>query len=821
MSTNNLVQQNHEVTLDDALALAKGHHQTGNLVLAERTYRDILRTVPQHFPTTQFLGALLFQCGYFEESQKYFSEALEAEPEDIRCVNNYAGVLLQFGAFEEAIEYLDRAIALAPEYTDAISNKAYALWQLKRFAEAEQTAQDLLKIEPDNINGLNSLGIALSKQFRFEEAIDAWKKALEVESENAMCLSNLGNALREMSRMPEAHEKCKKAYDIDPEDPTVLNNYANIIRDGGNVEEAIKVYRQATDIQPDYPEAHTNLAVALNDEGLYREAAVAARYAIAFKSGVSEAYSALSTAQSNLGELAQAHTAAQSAVKYSKDDDAYPYINLAEVLEALDQYDDAEAAIKEALHRQPESARAYIKLSEIRQYMGHFPEAHSAIDRALELSPQMPKGLVRKGTILFHQQKMDEALQFIDQALKLSPKWAGALTQKAEILASLGRFEEAEEVANTMIESTANSPAAYNILAGFKEYESEEDPIFKAMLKFEDRIDTFGVQVESAYYLSLAHVYHSLGEYDKGFEYLKKGNDARKKIISGERSLERQVAAVASIKETYTPEFFDGVKGYGLDTDEPIFIMGMPRSGTTLTEQIISSHPDVTPGGELTFITSVNASYPHEALEDLKAAGEEYIAQAQDFIGEDRAKYFTDKMPGNYMLIGYIKAILPNAKIIYCRRNPMDNCLSCYQQNFFMGHYWSYDLEDCAEFYMKHDKAMDHWREVLPGGFLEVQYEDTVTNLEEQARRMIDYLGLEWNDACLEPHKLKRAVMTASRAQVTKPVYTTSVEKWRKYEKGLQPLVRKLAPELALPEEKSKGKKAPKKSAKKSAKKKS
>jgi tetratricopeptide (TPR) repeat protein len=800
-SEDEIQNQNYEVPLEHALELAKGHHQSGNYVIAERTYRDILRAVPGHFPTTQLLGALLFQNGYFEEARTFFVESLENNPEDPGCLNNCAGVALQLGEYGAAEEYLKRALEINPDFVDALSNMTYACWQLKKYAETEEYCKRLLAIQPENTNALNSLAISYSRRFRYEESFDMWEKAQKIDPENAVCISNWGNALRDMGRIAEARLKCEEAYNIDKEDPIVVMNYASTLRDTGDLKKAIEMFREATNVQPDFPQAHAGLAVALNDEGRFKEAAVAARYAIAFDRTLPHAYNALSTAEYSLGNLSQAHLASQMAVHYSDKEAADPYITLAEVLEALDQYDDAEAAITEALRRQPESARAYIKLSEIRQYMNQMEESHMAIDRALELSPQMPKALLRKAALLYHEMKSDESMQYIERARELSPNWAAPLRQKAEVLSSLGQFDEAEKVVNKMLEIDDRSPSPYCILAGFKKFKGPDDPLLVKMLEFEEKIDTWGVQVECSYYFSLAEVYDKFGDYDRAFECLKKGNDAKKKFTSATRAVENHATGVKNTKTIYTKELLEAAKGHGCESERPIFICGMPRSGTTLTEQIISSHPDIAPGGELTFMNKVKEQVTTlRDWDSLKRTGEAYLQLAQDFIGIDDKQRFTDKMPGNFMLIGFIRMVFPNAKIIYCKRNAIDNCLSCYQQNFFMGHYWSYDLEEAAEYYKNHEKMMEHWREVCPGEFLEINYEDTVNDLETQARKLIEYIGLEWNDACLEPHKLKRPVMTASRAQVTKPVYKTSVEKWRKYEQGLKPLVRKLAPELVKPD---------------------
>ena len=218
----------------------------------------------------------------------------------------------------------------------------------------------------------------------------------------------------------------------------------------------------------------------------------------------------------------------------------------------------------------------------------------------------------------------------------------------------------------------------------------------------------------------------------------------------------------------------------------------MPRSGTTLTEQIISSHPDVFGAGELPDIMRTKRRVNEISAANLKEAGQLYVdlTSARDKSG--KAKRITDKMPGNYMNIGFIASILPNAKIIHCCRSPMDTALSNYKQNFMVGQYWSYDLEEMGVEYLRYLDLMEYWHEQLPGRILDIHYEDTVNDLEGQARRLIDHIGLPWDDACLEPHKQKRAVLTASKSQVTKPVYKTSVQKWKRYEDQMQPLVKVL-----------------------------
>ncbi len=215
----------------------------------------------------------------------------------------------------------------------------------------------------------------------------------------------------------------------------------------------------------------------------------------------------------------------------------------------------------------------------------------------------------------------------------------------------------------------------------------------------------------------------------------------------------------------------------------------MPRSGTTLTEQIIASHPDVFGAGELMNISYLHQKHQTLTLENCATIGNTYVEETENIHAEAKsALRITDKMPGNFSKIGYILAAMPNAKIIHCQRNPVDTCLSCYKQLFARGQHWSYNLEEMAEYYGMYNNMMSFWRSVIPDQILEIKYEDTVNDFENQARKLIDYADLEWNDDCLTPHKSKRSILTASKGQVRKPIYKTSVEAWRRYEDQLTPL---------------------------------
>jgi hypothetical protein len=291
-------------------------------------------------------------------------------------------------------------------------------------------------------------------------------------------------------------------------------------------------------------------------------------------------------------------------------------------------------------------------------------------------------------------------------------------------------------------------------------------------------------------YFALSKAYEDIGDHKQSFAYLKMGNDAKRRTISYSTPLSRE--GYGQIKAAYTKDAIKSFEGLGYDSDIPVFIIGMPRSGTTLTEQIISSHPSVYGAGELVELSLTERQMGLLTTENAHEFGKTYVDMIKRLDPTGNAKRITDKMPGNYARLGEIVCTMPNAKIIHCRRDPIDTCLSCYKQLFARGQYWSYNLEELADQYKMYEDIMAHWRTVLPGRFIEVDYEETVNNLEGVARRLIDYIELPWDEACLKPHEQKRAVLTASKMQVIKPVYTSSVQSWKKYEDELQPLIERL-----------------------------
>jgi len=440
-------------------------------------------------------------------------------------------------------------------------------------------------------------------------------------------------------------------------------------------------------------------------------------------------------------------------------------------------------------------------LGNVLQEQGRLLEAEDSYRRALELKPDFVEARSNLGGTLHEQGHFLEAETGYRQALEINPECSEALFGLGRLRMENGQMEEAQGLFLRALKAKPDNLAARFYLAHVKKVETG-DANFAALVEYceaaqNNRIPLLGKNAISLHF-ALGKCYDDSGDYEKAFFHFSEGCKLKRTTFDySPDQVERQFSGIMRIFDQAT---IDRLRGAGNPSHLPIFILGMPRSGTTLIEQIIASHPEVHGAGELPDLLAIaqrdnagtRAAFPDNlGLLDqvtLTARGVEYVAGLQQRAPE--ARHITDKMPANFLAIGLIHLMLPNAKIIHVNRNPVDTCLSCFTQLFTRNQEFTYDLAELGRYYIDYSRLMKHWRNVLPkGAFLDVQYEDIVADQETQARRIIKHCGLEWNDVCLEFHKSKRSVQTASVTQVRQPIYKSSMERWRHYEKFLAPLL--------------------------------
>ncbi len=583
---------------------------------------------------------------------------------------------------------------------------------------------------------------------RLEEAAGLARSFAEKFPDHGLGWMVLGAALMQLGRDAEALHCLKKGAELSPENADAHNNLGVALLSLGRLDEARNSLERALRIAPDYAEAHNNLGNLFRRLQRFDEAEICYRRALEISPGYAEAHGNLGILLRDAGRLHEAKECAHRALQLA-----------------------------------PEVADAHNNLGAILLDMGLFLDAEKSLRRALQIEPDHPMAHNNLASVLKEMMRRDEAEAVYRHALSIRPCDADALHGLANLNLERGEVDDAVlmygkilkdhpsniEVRYSLALSGKGNDENFSVLAGMDEPLNVKDAVFR--------------------HYALGKCFDERGDYENAFLHYSKGAGLKRSMLDYRPEAER----FERIARDFDASAIERLKGAGNPSELPVFVLGMPRSGTTLVEQIIASHPGVQAGGELPdLLHVVERNQSGSELERIAGWGKEYIrslrARAPD------AKRITDKMPANFFAIGLIHAMLPNARIIHVRRDPLDTCLSCYTQLFSRGHEYSYDLFELGKYYRGYAFLMEHWRTTLPpGSFLEVSYEDVVSDLEGQARRMLEYCGLDWDRACLDFHRNERPVQTASLMQVRKPVYGSSVGRWRCYESHLGPLIESLS----------------------------
>jgi tetratricopeptide (TPR) repeat protein len=418
-------------------------------------------------------------------------------------------------------------------------------------------------------------------------------------------------------------------------------------------------------------------------------------------------------------------------------------------------------------------------------------EAVPHFRKVIDANPRMVEALMGLANAHRMLGEGEEAEKMLRRALPLAPDNKRLKLLLADVLIDLGRNKDAADIFRAILAADPRNIAAIAGLAAAREAGSEEDDLerFEFALSDPDLLP----ERKIALHMALGQIYDQKKQPREAFIHFMKGNE----LDRADYDLKSFRRHIDSLIELFTPFFFMSKTGFGDPSERPLLVVGMPRSGTTLIEQILSSHPLVEGAGELSEIEKIyesvvdHASHLHRNLTNLTDAGCKELAaryRAELDRHSRTALRVVDKMPHNFMQLGFIALLFPRAHIVHCRRDPMDNCVSIFTQRFNKKHSYATDLKMLGLYYREYDRLMNHWRKVLPLKMFDIRYEEMIADQEAISRKLIDFVGLEWDDACLSFHETERTVTTPSRWQVRQPIYTTSVKRWKKYEEFLGPL---------------------------------
>jgi tetratricopeptide (TPR) repeat protein len=646
-----------------------------------------------------------------------------------------------------------------PQDAEAHCNLGAALHDQGRWAEALASLNKALELQPHNIDALVDAANCMKGLGRTSEAISLYYRVLRLMPQHAEAQNNLGNAFLELGQYADAAGCYRLALQIKPNNAQVLCNLGNALRQLGHADEAFAASRQAISLDPKLPAAHNNLGLILAAQGRRQEAVACYRQALMLNPSDADCLNNLGNALRELGSRREA------AAVYARGIELDPlraesHCNFGNALIDLRRLDEAEAAFRQALALEPEQ-----------------PLAHLSLATALRL-----------------KRRAADAEASCETALTIDPNHAQALSLLGELRADRGRFPEAEALFQQAIAADPDFSFPYLSIATHRRMTAN------------DRLWLKGVEASLAKPLPLANeisLHYALGKYcdDVGryrdaFEQYVRANELAKRY-GATFDAGKLTRRIDIIIRSFDAAFVRYPMIEASDSELPIFIVGMPRSGTSLAEQILASHPAVFGAGELTFWNGAFAAYRQAQIQNQSGA-DLIPGLARDYLRRlaalsPGARRTVDKMPTNFMYAGLIHAAFPRARIIHMQRHPVDTCLSIYFQNFFNIGAYANDLEHLAQFYEEYLRVTAHWRAVLPAtALLEIPYEALIEDQEGWTRRMLDFVGLPWDAACLEFHRTDRVVITSSKWQVRQKIYASSAGRWRNYREFLGPLERLL-----------------------------
>ncbi|MEH0019954.1 MAG: tetratricopeptide repeat protein [Desulfobacter sp.] len=612
-----------------------------------------------------------------------------------------------------------------------------------------------------------------------------------------------GLAFHRNGDLPQAEKMYRQAIDGNPGDPDAYHYLGVIANQVGKYENAVPLIEKAISLCPSLATAHFNLGVALENLGRYEQAIAHYKNTISLTPDFVSAYNNLGILLSNTGRLDEAVSSYEKALAV---DPGYAdcYTNLANTLVKQDRLDLAIQMYEKALSIRPGCADTLNNLGVALKDADRLDDAILNFEKAVNIHPGFAEAYNNLGNVYGKKGLSQEAIDSFKKAVDIRPGYFEAVCNLGIELKNLGQLSEAVSCFRNALSLKPDHLEAMTELAKTLTHNAYSDEI-RAMEALFSRQD---LPREQKMHLgfALGKVFEELKAFDKAFACIDEANRLRRSFY--EYNITEDRKEMDMIKSTFTSPFFSKNKARGFSDKTPVFIVGMPRSGSSLLEQILASHSMIFGAGELKDFSSAantikwvesgepNSSYvPVGGADAFKKAGMMYIDRIRCFSRD--AAFITDKMPHNFLNIGLIKACLPMARIIHCQRDPMDTCFSIFKHYFSEknSHKYAYNQVELGRYYTLYTDLMAHWKKTLPDFVLDVAYESLIADLEGQTKKILDFIDIPWEDACLSFHKTRRKVATASAVQVRQPLYRDSIHLWKQYERHLGPLQQALASE--------------------------
>ena len=640
-----------------------------------------------------------------------------------------------------------------------------------------------------------------------KETVELCRTALHANEHDLGMRVLHGTALVRLQQFPEAEQELRRALEAKPDIPKALRELSTALLAQGRGDEGVECLERIVELRPEDSAAHFDLSVALSRLGRDADSDRALEESFRLDPGRQKLFEAVQSHRA--GRPKEAEIAFREVLRDDPTNATATRLLGSLALESS-RYRLAVRLLRNAVKLAPDYFAARVDLTRALTEFEKLDEAREAANELIRLEGNLSYPYVLLGNLESKAGDHEAAIAAFEQALDRQANNGNALAGLGHALKTIGRQDEAIDRYRSCIREFPTFGEAYWSLANLKTFRftDAEIAVMEEHVDDERLIDETRVNINYA----LGKAYEDSGDYALAFDRYDKGAKLRRRHESYDPVQTESVHD--QIIETITPELLEQHAGCGDPRPDPIFIVGLPRSGSTLIEQILASHSEVDGTQELPdlprVIRTINLwqiqgkGYPAALSlldrDQLLELGKQYLDATQRY--RKGAPYFTDKMPNNFSMVGLLALILPNAKIINACRHPLDSCMGSYKQLFYKGQAFTYDLVELGEYYLEYRRIMDHWREVLPGKVLDVHYEKVVDDQEAQTRRLLEHCELPWEEHCLRFWETDRAVNTASSEQVRQPIYSGSINSWRRFEDQLQPLIDVLEPILKeLPRE--------------------
>jgi tetratricopeptide (TPR) repeat protein len=731
--------------------------------------------------------------GDYVQAEQRLSEAMEAASEDSPL--NYAALAeIRYAQedFDAAQQLAVKALELDPDLSEGKFQLACALLAKQEVDAAQMLLSEVGEELAGDARFLSQMALLSVRKYDIRRAYDYVDQAVHQQPQNSRYLSLKAEMALIQKHFTEAAALARKAVKLDKNNLDGWTMLVRAILASSKKGAKDKEIRQIRKSIPQPQLVDVEVADYWIMRGEYADADRILQEVLAAHPNYARAYQVQTNFYSKTMQWSKAIEAGYKALGFA------PYSlstwrKIGIALAENEEYYVAMGWLHKALLADPEDILVGTLYARSLHQLREFEAAEDLYRQIINEQPDKPTILHLYALLLMDMERHKEAVALIQRAYELAKQDCRIQMNLAMAYGNAGEFESARAIYREIMAKKPEISEAFLYYTDITPM-ADDEQMADTVLRYEA---TAGEQKQKEEYnFALAKIYEDKREFDKSFEHLSRACSLHKQRVGYNEQANLQ--GIHLVRDIFSAEFLARFATCGNDSDRPFFVLGMPRSGTTLVEQILSSHPDVAGGGELTVMDSIVRDHAAKldmpmvhslARLDCESVGEmanEYLTMTASLSAD--AKHLVNKFPHNFLHIGLLLLMFPNAKIVHLKRNPMATCFSCYKKRFANGHDYSFDLQDLGHYYLAYEELMRHWDEVLPGKVYTVEYEKLTSDFEVEARKLIAYCGLEWDDACLTFYKNKRAVRTASQAQIRKPIYSDAVSFWRNFEQQLKPL---------------------------------